>query len=127
MHLDEFLGKVRERGEYADRAETERVARTVLAELGQRLGADEAKDLASQLPDGVADAVLTDGPAQGYGEQEFLRRLAAQLGATEETARWDASAVLSTVAEAVTGGQLNQLITALPSGFAELFGKPELA
>lgn len=126
MNRDEFLAKVRELGEYADRAETERATRAVLGLLGQRLG-DEAKDLAAQLPGDLADAVLTEGAAESYGEAEFLRRLASELGATEETARWDASAVLTTVAEAVTGGQLNQILTRLPSGYAELFGKPDLS
>lgn len=127
MNRDEFLGKVRERGEYADRAETERVTRTVLAVLGERLGGVEAKDLAAQLPGDLADALPSGGVGQGYGEQKFLRRVAEQLGATEETALWDASAVLTTVAEAVTGGQLNQILSRLPSGYAELFGKPELS
>lgn len=127
MNRDEFLGKVRERGEYADRAETERVTQTVLSTLGERLGGVEAKDLAAQLPGDLADALPSDGAGEGYGEQMFLRRLAEKLGATEETARWDASAVLTTVAESVTGGQLNQILSRLPSGYAELFGKPELS
>ena len=33
----------------------------------------------------------------------------------------------STVAEAVTAGQLDELLAQLPGGYAELFGKPELA
>ena len=68
-----------------------------------------------------------NGPRETYGEREFLRRVAIRLGATEETAIWDASAVLTTLAEAVTGGQLNQLLTQLPSGYAVLFGKPDLS
>lgn len=126
MNRDEFLGKVRERGEYADRAETEHVTTTVLSLLGHRLGG-EADDLAAQLPANLGGAVLNGGTGENYSEREFLRRLAEQLGATEESARWDASAVLSTVAEAVTGGQLNQVLTQLPSAYAELFGKPELS
>lgn len=59
--------------------------------------------------------------------EEFLRRLAAALDGSVESARWDASAVLCTVAEAVTGGQLNQILTQLQPSYAELFGKPELA
>jgi len=53
--------------------------------------------------------------------------LAVDLSATEETARWDASAVLTTLADAITGGQLNQLLSQLATEFATLFGKPELA
>lgn len=126
MNLDEFLSKVRERGEYADRPEAERVTFAVLSTLGERLGGGEAKDLASQLPGDLAGALPTDGAAEGYGEEEFLRRVAERLGTTTEIARWDASAVLATVAESVTGGQLNQVLSRLPSRYAELFGKPEL-
>jgi uncharacterized protein (DUF2267 family) len=126
MNRDEFLGKVRERGEYADLAEAEHVTRTVLATLGQRLGAD-AKDLAAQLPADLGGALPSGGIGEAYGELEFLRRVAEHLGATTETARWDASAVLSTLAASVTGSQLNQVLGRLPSGYADLFGKPELA
>lgn len=125
MNRDEFLSKVKERGEYADRAEAERVTRTVLATLGERLG-PEAEDLAAQLPGDLAADVPSGGAATGYGEDEFLRRIAEQLGTSAEIARWDASAVLTTVAESITGGQLNQVLSRLPSGYAELFGKPEL-
>lgn len=127
MNRDEFLGKVRDRGEYADREETQQVTRSVLSLLGRRIGSEEAKDLAAQLPADLGDALISDAAAEGYGEEEFLRRLAEMVGATTETARWDASAVLTTVAEAVTGGQLNQLLSRLPSGYAVLFGKPDLA
>lgn len=127
MTHDEFLGTVRERGQYADRAETERVTAAVLGLLGSRLTPGEAEDLAAQLPQGTKDAVLdTSGSQDGFGVEEFVDKLAERLGSTRETARWDASAVLSTVADSITGGQLNQVLSQLQSGYAELFGKPEL-
>lgn len=71
--------------------------------------------------------MLTAGPQEAFGVEEFLRRLARQLSATEQTAQWDASAVLTTLAEAVSGGELNQIVTQLPAGYAPLFGKADLA
>jgi uncharacterized protein (DUF2267 family) len=128
MRYDEFLAQVRDRGSYADQAEAERVTRSVLDLLGERLAGGEAKDLASQLPAELQEPLLTAADsAEGYGVEEFLRRLAQRLDATEETARWDASAVLTTVADAISGGELNQVLSQLPSTYAELFGKPELA
>jgi uncharacterized protein (DUF2267 family) len=127
VHYDEFIAKVRDRGDYADRGEAEHAARTVLWLLGQRLAGGEAKDLAAQLPGQLQETLLGAPSGGSFGVEEFLRRLADELPATEEAARWDASAVLATVAEAITGGQLNQLLTQLQSGYAELFGKPELA
>jgi uncharacterized protein (DUF2267 family) len=64
------------------------------------------------------------GSADAFGVEEFIRRVP---GASGQTATWDASAVLSTLAETISGGQLNQVLTQLPSGYATLFGKPELA
>lgn len=95
--------------------------------LAERLSGGEAKDVASQLPAELQEPLLTAAQtAEAYGVEEFLRRLAQRLDATEETARWDASAVLSTVADAVSGGDLNQLLSQLPTAYVELFGKPEL-
>lgn len=59
--------------------------------------------------------------------EEFLSRVAERTGARPRTAEWDASAVLSTLADTVSGGELNQIITQLPSGFTPLFGRPELS
>jgi uncharacterized protein (DUF2267 family) len=128
MRYDEFVAKVRERGEYPDRAEAERMTQLVLGVLAQRLDPSEAEDLAAQLPL-PAGAWLTAhrGPAAAFGVQEFLARVATGAGATERTAQWDASAVLSTVAEAVSGGELNDVLTQLPSGYATLFGRSSLS
>jgi uncharacterized protein (DUF2267 family) len=128
MKAREFLAQVRERGSYADQAESEQVTRAVLGILAERLDGGTAKDVAAQLPEGLQDALLSaDKPGQSYGVEEFLRHVAAKLNTSTETAKWDASAVLSTLAEAVTGGQLNKILTQLPSGYALLFGKPELS
>ena len=127
MRYDEFLAKVRRHGEYADQAEADRTTRVVLGLLAQRLVEGERRALAAQLPGELQDAVLTAAPQEAFGVEEFLRRVARELSATEETAQWDASAVLTTLAEAVSGGELNQILTQLPAGYAPLFGKPDLA
>jgi uncharacterized protein (DUF2267 family) len=127
MRYDEFLCRVKERGEYADMQEAEAVARTVLGRLAERLDPGEADDLAAQLPvPAAAMLVSREGPAEAFGVREFLDRVAVATNATEATAQWDVSAVLTTVAEAVSGGELNDVLTQLPSGYAVLFGKPTM-
>jgi uncharacterized protein (DUF2267 family) len=123
MKYDEFLAAIRERGEYTDIAEAERVARVILSAFAARLNPDEVDDLAAQLPPEAAEMLSV----QRFGVEEFLRRVAAGTGATERTAEWDAGAVLSTVADAVSGGELNDVLTQLPSGYAALFGRLGLA
>ncbi|MBL1093149.1 DUF2267 domain-containing protein [Streptomyces sp. NPDC001739] len=127
MKSDEFLAKVRERGEYGSRAEAERVTGVVLRVLAGRITPGEVADLASQLSAPLDAALRPEGRTESYGREEFLRRVAEGTGARARTAEWDACAVLSTVAEAVSGGELNQVLGQLPSGYAVFFGKPGLS
>lgn len=129
MKYNHFVSVVQDRGEYGSTAEAATVAKSVLRVFAGRIDPGEADDLAAQLPPPLDEALRsgTQGQAEGYGVEEFCRRIAQRTGARPSTAEWDASAVLSTVADAVTGGELNQLLTQLPSGYATLFGKADLA
>ncbi|MEV5883836.1 DUF2267 domain-containing protein [Streptomyces sp. NPDC052020] len=128
MRLDEFLAEVRDRGEYRSQEEAEQVSSAVLWVLASRISPEEAADLAAQLPAPLDDALrLERGRPETFGHEEFLRRVARQTGARQATAEWDASAVLSTVADAVSGGEVDHLLAQLPSDYAEFFGRPERA
>ncbi|GAA2193807.1 DUF2267 domain-containing protein [Streptomyces bangladeshensis] len=128
MKLAEFLAQVRDRGEYRSPEEAEQISTAVLGVLATRITPEEADDLAAQLPAPLDDVLHREstGP-QSLGREEFLRRVAEQTGARPRTAEWDASAVLSTVADAVSGGEVNHLLSQLPAGYAELFGRPGLS
>lgn len=97
--------------------------------LSSRVTGGEAKDLASQLPEPIDRPLLerSTEAAESFGVTEFLARGAERTRVQTRTAEWDASAVLSTVAESVSGGEFNQLHTQLPSGYTALFGEPELS
>ncbi|MGV9876724.1 DUF2267 domain-containing protein [Streptomyces cellulosae] len=129
MKYDEFLARVRERGEYKDNDEAAHVTNAVLEVLAQRISPGEVSDLASQLPGPLGQVLVNAAPqqARSFGIEEFLRRVAERTGARPRTAEWDAGAVLSTLGDAVTGGELNQIISQLPSSYAALFGKADLA
>lgn len=129
MHQGEFLAQVRERGEYADQVEAERVARAVLGVLASRIQPSSIENLAAQLP-GELSGALDPGDqieADNFGVEEFCRRVSQVVGTGERIAEWDAAAVLSTLAVNVSGGLLNQVLSGLPSGYASLFGHPELS
>lgn len=129
MKYDGFLARVRELGEYNDQDEAADVTNAVLEVLAQRISPGEVKDLASQLPGPLRQVLeqATPQQARSFGIEEFYRRVAERTRARPRTAQWDASAVLTTVADAVTGGELNQIISQLPSSYAVLFGKADLA
>ncbi|MER6984831.1 DUF2267 domain-containing protein [Streptomyces carpinensis] len=124
MKLEEFLNEVRDRGEYRSRDEAEHVSTAVLWVLATRITSEEADRLAAQLPPPLNEALhLERGHPESFGFEEFLWRVAEQTGARPRTAEWDACAVLSTVADAVTGGQVDHLLAQLPTRCTELFGR----
>lgn len=130
MTYREFLAAVRERGEYGDTSEVLDVTEAVLSTLGERLQPVSANHLADQLPIELAE-VLVDaadtGPGRSWGVQEFVRRVAEATGDDEEDAHAHAEAVLTALAQTISGGELNRLISQLPTGYAELLGHTELA
>ncbi|RSS40999.1 DUF2267 domain-containing protein, partial [Streptomyces sp. WAC08241] len=98
-----FLDHVRERGDYDTPEEAERAARVVLALLGAHLVGDVRAALAARLPETFAVVLLNPlQAAEPLSPERFVRATAAWIeGATEQTAAWDVSAVLSVVADAV--------------------------
>lgn len=127
MKYGEFIAAVCDRGDYLSVDEADHVTRTVLHQLGNRLGA-HAPHFAAQLPKELQEPVLRQpNVPYPHGIHSFLHTLSSQLHATHQTARWDASAVLSTTADAVSGGELNQVLSQLPAAYAPLFGKADLA
>ncbi|GCD42554.1 DUF2267 domain-containing protein [Streptomyces paromomycinus] len=128
LRCEAFLGQVEERGEYGTPEEAERAARVVLALLGAHLVGDVRAQLAARLPETFALILLNPlQSAEPLSPERFVRATAAWIdGATEQTAAWDVSAVLSTVADAVGENLLGQILLQLPAGFDLLFGRPQL-
>ncbi|MDT0382421.1 DUF2267 domain-containing protein [Streptomyces sp. DSM 42041] len=122
-----FLDHVRERGEYQTVQEAERAARVVLALLGAHLVGEARAQLAARLPEEFALILLNPlQSAEPLPPERFVRATAAWIeGATEHTATWDVSAVLSTVADTADADLMGQILLQLPTGYDLLFGRPQ--
>ncbi|MGX8909651.1 DUF2267 domain-containing protein [Streptomyces netropsis] len=127
LRYEAFLDHVQERGEYGTAEEAERAARVVLALLGAHLVGEVRAQLAARLPEGFALILLNPlQSAEPLPPERFVRATAAWIeGATERTAAWDVSAVLSTVAGAVGDDLLGRILLQLPAGYDLLFGRPQ--
>ncbi|MCF2527153.1 DUF2267 domain-containing protein [Yinghuangia soli] len=127
MNWETFLDQVKDRGEYPTRHEAERAIRTVLALLGAHLVGTERADLAARLPETCALVFLDPMHApEPLAPERFVRAAAAWIdGATEQTATWDVSAVLSTVADAAGDELMGRILLQLPPGYDLLFGQPQ--
>ena len=100
----------------------EQAITATLETLSERLTGGEASDLAAQLPAQLqAPLERSAEEAEGFSLEEFYRRIAEREGADVDTARNDASAVMTVVGMAVTAGQLDHLRSQLPAEFNVLF------
>ena len=124
MKYDELISHVSDLAGL-DRSEAERAAHATLATLAERITEGEATDLAAQLPQNLQPALEgTTESGEPFGIDEFFRRVAERedvsAGAAEEHAR----AVLVTVSQAVTGGEIEHVLSQLPEEYRELFAEP---
>jgi uncharacterized protein (DUF2267 family) len=126
---DDLVDTVRESGQYATTAEAARVTRTVLSALGGHVTGEERVELARHLPEEAARLISSQIPVtRPLTAAEFVDTIAVRLeGATPATARWDVSSVLSILPQAVGTPLIDRVLAQLPSGYALLFGLPELA
>jgi uncharacterized protein (DUF2267 family) len=116
MNYDEFTGTVAHRLELPGTGETVRAIRATLMPLGQRLQADEAKDLASTLP--MEIGWYLTGPVeesgQRFGWREYVERVSAIDKSEFPEAAYRAQVVMDLVGEVVPEAELRQIREQLP-------------
>jgi uncharacterized protein (DUF2267 family) len=101
----------------------ERVEHATLRTLADRISGGEAQDLAAPLPSRLqADLRPAHEEAAAFGVDEFVRRVAERGGVGPEEARTGTVAVLTTVREAVTPGEFDDVVSQLPQEYRELVG-----
>ena len=127
MRWQAFLDHVKERGGYESTEEAARAARTVLALLGAHVVGEVRAELAARLPEELALVLVNPLQArEPLSPERFVRATAAWIeGATEQTAAWDVSAVLSVAADAAGEELTRRLLLQLPAGYDLLFGHPQ--
>ncbi|MEU5318633.1 DUF2267 domain-containing protein [Streptomyces sp. NPDC047461] len=127
MRWEAFLDHVKERGGYESTEEAARAARTVLALLGAHVVGEVRAELAARLPEELALVLVNPLQArEPLSPERFVRATAAWIeGATEQTAAWDVSAVLSVAADAAGEELTRRLLLQLPAGYDLLFGHPQ--
>jgi uncharacterized protein (DUF2267 family) len=126
LQYSEFLRRVEDqiaanRSVTDARRTAENAITATLETLNERISGGEARDLTAQLPEEIQPALRPKAEeAEGFLLEEFYRRVAEREGVDIETARVDASAVMRVLREAVTPGELDDVMAQLPEDFNAL-------
>jgi uncharacterized protein (DUF2267 family) len=129
VHHDEFVRRVEAVATaQLSQHDVDRTIAATLVTLGERLGGDQARRLAAQLPPTLQSALAgVSGPPRILDEREFLRRAAARMRLSPSEARDRVRAVLHVLQQAISGGERQRLRRALASGCASLLRAPAAA
>jgi uncharacterized protein (DUF2267 family) len=106
------------------REESADVTRAVLEGLADQLSDGEARRLAADLPEALAEQVQVPRRrrqgAHPVGVDDFVRQLSEHAGLTEDDARAGAAAVLAALREALSAEDYRHLVGQLPAGYTDL-------
>lgn len=128
MQYDEFIQKVQERGGFENREDTVRVVFAVLGTLGEKIYRTEERQLAAQLPKELKNAFYQyqavergRGDLGNYTLEEFYNRVKARADISFQEAPRQSKIVIGVLKEAVSAGEIEDVVRELPEEFRQLF------
>jgi uncharacterized protein (DUF2267 family) len=123
MQYDHFVGQVQHRARLASGGEAVHAIRTTLETLAERLTAEEAQDLASQLPleIGVYLRRPPGVPVTRLSLNDFFHHVCDREGTALPEAVYHARVVIEVMREAVSPGEIEDVLAQLPEEYRPLF------
>lgn len=121
MQYDDFVGTVQSKARLPSRGDAVKAIEATLATLGERLAGGEAEDLAAQLPSELAVFLQGGTATQAFSVDEFFERVAAREEADLPDAAYHARAVIAVLQEAVTTGEVDDVLAQFPESYTPLF------
>ena len=123
MQTQEFLGQVQDKAGLATLGEAMRATRATLETLAERLGPDETRHLAAQLPHEIQLFLADAGMAmpERFSSSEFLLRVCAREGIDLSESTHHARAVIDVLTEAVSPDDIDDVLDRLPDDYRPLF------
>lgn len=122
MQYQEFVERVESRITPAQTAAAELAIASTLATLGERITGGEAEDIAAQLPEELKGPLYDreTGDAQEFSLDEFYERVARREDVSVKEATEHVAAVMRVLREALSGGEVEDVISQLPAEFEPL-------
>lgn len=117
MQTDEYITRVQRRADLDSTDEASRVTSTVLGIFGTLDLRGQLKDAASQLSQGIGPMLTARETSQSFSASQFVSAVATELSVDEGAAEKAATAVLTTLREALSDGQFLDVNAVLPEEF----------
>jgi uncharacterized protein (DUF2267 family) len=113
----------RQRAGFGLSSAPEEATRQTLTTLGEYLVGGEGLDLASQLPQGLAENLRREPPNRPmiYSFPDFIQEIGEREGVNIDEALAHARVVVSVLQEAVSEGEMDDVRRQFPSEFDPLF------
>jgi uncharacterized protein (DUF2267 family) len=105
---------------HLDREHAERAVHAALQTLAERISDGEARQLAGRLPPSWSGWLYTTTGSEGFGYDDFLRRLAAREGTDPRTAEDHARAVFWVLGQWAGPDEAADIASELPADFEPL-------
>ncbi|MEZ4727213.1 MAG: DUF2267 domain-containing protein [Caldilineaceae bacterium] len=128
MQYQALIDQVKQRAELGNPEDAERLTRTVLGVLGERLYRTVCDSLSSQLPKEMKGFLFSSQPpentwrdVQQFSLEEFYNRVSARMNSGYPTAVRQSQTVMGVLQETVSPGVIDNVRAELPDEFAELF------
>jgi uncharacterized protein (DUF2267 family) len=122
MQYDQFIGLVQHRAQLPSQGDAVAAVRSTLETLAERLTETEAVHLAAQLPREIA--AYLSRPVIGQQAltlREFFERVSAREAVDLPQAVYHARVVAEVLREAVSPGEIKDVLAQLPPEFQPLF------
>ena len=123
MKYDEFIKHVQTLAQMDSREEAQRATQATLETIRERIVGNEAKDLASQLPQQFSEYLRgregEDG--QPFSMEEFLQRVSAKEQVEPTVAANHVRAVFAVLQNAVTPGEFTDFKANFSDDYLDLF------
>ena len=124
MQIDDFISRVQEQTRLDTRGEAIALTKAVLETLGERLDRKVRNGVAAQLPEELKDFLLARGDhTERYDLAEFYKRVGARADMSDQDASTHTGQVLSVLRQAISEGEVQDILEDLPAEYQQLFGK----
>jgi uncharacterized protein (DUF2267 family) len=121
MTYDKFVGEVQSRARLGSQGAAVRAIQATLQTLSERLDPGESKDLASQLPREFASYLQTSDHGVRMSLDDFFHKVSGREQEDLPASVYHARVVAEVLQEAVSAGEIADVLSQLPPDWAPLF------